>query len=184
MGKSRHQRKKYSKPNHPWQSERIEEEKKISDEYGFTNKRQIWKMKSLVRNFRAQARTVVGLRGDKKDTATATLINSLTRIGLVKKDATTDDVLNLNVRDLLERRLQTVVYKMGLSNSIKQARQFIIHRKITVNSRVVSSPSYIIKKNDKVAARPGFKPQLVEVVTKKKPEEEAPTKIQEVPANG
>ena len=38
-----------------------------------------------------------------------------------------------SLRDILERRLQTVVYKMGLANSVKQARQFILHRKVVVN---------------------------------------------------
>ena len=62
MGLARHQRKKYQSPNHPWQSDRIDEEQKLYQEYGFTNKKQIWKMEAVLRNFRSQARDIVGLR--------------------------------------------------------------------------------------------------------------------------
>ena len=59
MGLARKTRRKYDTPNHPWQAERIDEEKKLIDEYGLTNKKQIWKMSSLLRNFRKQARDIM-----------------------------------------------------------------------------------------------------------------------------
>ncbi|SVC14090.1 uncharacterized protein METZ01_LOCUS266944, partial [marine metagenome] len=74
-----------------------------------TNKKQIWKMSSLLRNFRKQARDIIGLRGERKESSIKILISKLTRLGLLKKDSTTGDVLNLSLRDILERRLQTVV---------------------------------------------------------------------------
>ncbi len=181
MGLARHQRKKYTSPNHPWQADRIAEEKDIIKEYGFTNKKQIWKMQSVLRNYRAQAREIVGLRGDRKDLALKTLIIKLIKLGLVEKDATADNVLNLQLRDLLERRLQTVVYKMGLSNSVNQSRQFILHKKVTVNGNVITSPSYLVNVGDKITFKEGFSPVLVEVVEKApKTEEQAEVKLQEV----
>lgn len=181
MGLARHQRKKYTSPNHPWQADRIDEEKEIVKEYGFTNKKQIWKMESVLRNYRAQARDIVGLRGERKDIALKILIEKLIKLGLVEKDATADNVLNLQLRDLLERRLQTIVYKMGLSNSVNQSRQFILHRKVTVNGKVVTSPSYLAKVGDKIAFKEGFSPVLVEVVEKApKTEEKVEVKLQEV----
>jgi|TARA_Y100000310_G_scaffold343847_1_gene453470 small subunit ribosomal protein S4 len=181
MGLARHQRKKYTSPNHPWQADRIAEEKSIIKEYGFTNKKQIWKMQSVLRNYRAQAREIVGLRGERKDIALKTLIEKLIKLGLVDKDATADNVLNLQLRDLLERRLQTVVYKMGLSNSVNQSRQFILHRKVTVNGRVVTSPAYLVNVGDRVAFKEGFSPVLVAVVEKEaKTEEKVEVKLQEV----
>jgi len=181
MGLARHQRKKYQSPNHPWQSDRIDEEQKLYQEYGFTNKKQIWKMEAVLRNFRSQARDIVGLRGDKKEAALKILITKLIKLGLVKKDASADNVLNLQLRDLLERRFQTVVYKMGLSNSANQARQFILHKKVTVDGKVITSPAYLINAGSKVAFREGFSPVLVQVVEKAtKEEEKVEVKIQEV----
>jgi len=90
-------------------------------------------------------------------------------------------VLNLQLRDLLERRLQTVVYKMGLSNSVNQSRQFILHKKVTVNGTALTSPSYLVREGDKIAFKEGFSPVLVEVVEKApKTEEKVEVKLQEV----
>ena len=105
MGLARHQRKKYTSPNHPWKADRIDEETEIVKEYGFKNKKQIWKMESILRNYRVQAREIVGLRGERKDQALNTLITKLVKLGLVEKGATGDNVLNLQLRDLLERRM-------------------------------------------------------------------------------
>jgi|ETN01SMinimDraft_1059929.scaffolds.fasta_scaffold45659_3 small subunit ribosomal protein S4 len=171
MGLARKTRRKYDTPNHPWQAERIDEEKKLIEEYGLTNKKQIWKMSSLLRNFRKQARDIIGLRSERKEASIKILISKLTRLGLLNKDSTTGDVLNLSLRDILERRLQTVVYKMGLANSVKQARQFILHRKVVVNEKVISSPSYLINTGDKVSLKSGFTPNLVKIVVEAPKEE-------------
>ena len=168
---ARKTRRKYDTPNHPWQAERIDEEKKLIEEYGLTNKKQIWKMSSLLRNFRKQARDIIGLRSERKEASIKILISKLTRLGLLNKDSTTGDVLNLSLRDILERRLQTVVYKMGLANSVKQARQFILHRKVVVNEKVISSPSYLINTGDKVSLKSGFTPNLVKIVVEAPKEE-------------
>ena len=167
MGLVRKQRRKYETPNHPWQAQRIEEERKIIEEYGLTNKKQIWKNASILRNFRKQAREITKLRGEKKDSNSKILIQKLNRLNLVKTGSKLSDILNLQLRDVLERRLQTVVYKKNLSNSIKQARQFILHKKISVNGKIISSPSYLINEKDKVEYKNGFSPVLTTVVESK-----------------
>lgn len=55
--------------------------------------------------------------------------------------------------ELLESRLDNVVFKMGLSPSRNSARQIINHGHILVNNRKVSIPSYKAKKGDKVSIR-------------------------------
>jgi small subunit ribosomal protein S4 len=167
MGLVRKQRRKYETPNHPWQAQRIEEERKIIEEYGLTNKKQIWKNASILRNFRKQAREITKLRGEKKDSNSKILIQKLNRLNLVKTGSKLSDILNLQLRDVLERRLQTVVYKKNLSNSIKQARQFILHKKISVNGKIISSPSYLINEKDKIEYKSGFSPVLTTVVESK-----------------
>ena len=177
MGLVRKQRRKYETPNHPWQAQRIEEERKIIEEYGLTNKKQIWKNASILRNFRKQAREITKLRGERKENNSKILIQKLNRLNLIKTESKLSDILNLQLRDVLERRLQTVVYKKNLSNSIKQARQFILHKKISVNGKIISSPSYLINEKDKVEYKKGFSPTLTTVVeTKTKNIEEVEVK--------
>lgn len=55
-----------------------------------------------------------------------------------------EDVLALGTEDVLERRLQTHVHKKKLSNSLKHARQLIVHGHIAINDRRVTIPSYMV----------------------------------------
>jgi small subunit ribosomal protein S4 len=55
---------------------------------------------------------------------------------------------------LLERRLDNVVYRLNLSTSRAQARQLVTHRHFHVNGRVVNVPSYIVKPGDVVSIAP------------------------------
>ncbi len=54
---------------------------------------------------------------------------------------------------LLERRLDNVVYRMSLSNSRDGARQLVSHRHIRVNGKVVNIPSYSVKEGDIIEVR-------------------------------
>ncbi|MCS7316423.1 MAG: 30S ribosomal protein S4 [Bryobacterales bacterium] len=53
-----------------------------------------------------------------------------------------------NLLSLLERRLDNVVYRMGLGTSHAQCRQLVRHGHITVNGRRVNIPSYLTRVND------------------------------------
>jgi len=58
-----------------------------------------------------------------------------------------------NLLALLERRLDNVVYRMGIGSSRKEARQLVSHRHITVNGKSVNIPSYTIRKGDVIAIK-------------------------------
>ncbi len=51
---------------------------------------------------------------------------------------------------LLETRLDNVVYRLGFANSRNQARQFVSHKHVLVNGKKVNIPSYIVKEGDKI----------------------------------
>ncbi len=58
-----------------------------------------------------------------------------------------------NMLSLLERRLDNVVYRMGIANSRSQARQLVTHSHFTVNGRSVNIASYQVKVGDVVAVK-------------------------------
>jgi small subunit ribosomal protein S4 len=62
-----------------------------------------------------------------------------------------------NLLGLLERRLDSVIYRMGLATSRAQARQIVRHGHIQVNGRKVNIPSFTVKAGDEVAVREGSK---------------------------
>ncbi len=58
-----------------------------------------------------------------------------------------------NLLRLLERRLDNVVYRLGLAHSRKQARQLVRHNHLLLNGRRVNIPAYIVNQGDKVAVK-------------------------------
>ncbi len=150
MGDPKKHRKNYSAPGHPWQRERIDEEKKLMAEYGFKNKTEIWRMVSFLRSASAQAKKLVTLPGAQAEKEKELLLNRLRRYGLLSPEAGLDAILSISLRDVLERRLQTIVYKKNLANSVKQARQFITHEHISVGDRIITSPSYLVPLKEEV----------------------------------
>ena len=61
------------------------------------------------------------------------------------------------LHNLLERRLDNVVYRTGLASGRTLARQLVSHGHITVNGRKLTIPSYLVKVGDKIAVRDGSK---------------------------
>ena len=148
MGDPRKPRKKWSPPGHPWVKERLIEEMKLMGEYGLRNKRELWIAAAMLRKYRHRARALLALPPDVREKEEKALLHRLYEIGLVDEYATLDDVLSLTVKDLLERRLQTIVYRKGLAKSIHHARQLVTHGHIAINGRRVTSPGYIVRRDE------------------------------------
>ncbi len=142
MGDPKKTKKKFETPRHPWVKEVIDSEKVLMKEYGLTNKREIWKMRSKLRHFKSQSKTYSKL--DPSDPQIESFLQKLRKLGILEEEQGLDDVLGLELKDLLERRLQTIVYRKGFANSIKQARQFIVHNHISINGIVMNVPSYVV----------------------------------------
>jgi small subunit ribosomal protein S4 len=139
------QKKQYQKPKRRWDKSRIAEEKKVMKEYGLRRKRELWRVESILRNFRQQARRLAA-QGDKE--REKILLDKLERIGLISKGATLDDVLALGNESLLERRLQTIVFRKGFATTPIQARQFITHGHVAIDGARIRWPSAIVNKDN------------------------------------
>ncbi|MBU7043777.1 MAG: 30S ribosomal protein S4 [Theionarchaea archaeon] len=144
MGDPKKQRKRYDTPSHPWRKERIDKEKELVRKYGLKNKRDIWKAESKLRRIRRQARNLLGSHGEQAEIEEDKLVGKLQKLGLLKGEADLDSVLGLNIEDILERRLQSLVHRKGLARSPKQARQLVVHGHIRVGGRRITAPSYLV----------------------------------------
>lgn len=132
---------KFSWPRKLYDKARIIDENKLVEEYGLKNKREIWKAEAKIKYFRNRAKFLITESGDEQQK----FFGKLRKIGLDVK--TIADVLALNKEDLLKRRLATIVWKKGLANTARQARQFIVHKKVLVDGRIINIPSYIVPVN-------------------------------------
>jgi small subunit ribosomal protein S4 len=134
--------KRYETPNHPFQGQRIDAEHGLVDQYGLKNKEELWRTQSRLRDLRREARSLLGQVAGAGEAEEAEFLDRLRRLGVLDEEDGLDDVLGLEVNDLLERRLQTLVYRQGLANTVDQARQFIVHGHVTVGESRVQIPSY------------------------------------------
>lgn len=153
MGDPKKQRKKYETPRHPWRRDQLDVELRLMGEYGLRNKRELWRYKTMLSQMRGIARSLLAKSGSEREKSERDFLMRLRRMGLAGETASVDDTLDLDIRNLLERRLQTVVFRGGLAGSPSQARQLISHGHISVGGRVVSVPGYLVAKADEERVR-------------------------------
>ena len=145
MGDPKTSRKIWKKPKRPLNYDLKMDELKTLGTFGLKTKRELWKTQTELSRVRLQARSLLALRQEERKKKEPILIQSLTKIGLVDQSSTLDDVLNLQVNDLLSRRLQTIVQKKLFFKTPYQARQAIVHGHVMIGSRIVTVPSYVVK---------------------------------------
>jgi len=148
MGDPKTSRRVWQKPKRPLNYDLIMDELKTLGTFGLKTKRELWKTQTELSRVRLQARSLLALRQDERERKEPILMQSLSKIGLVNEDSTLDDVLNLQVTDLLSRRLQTIAQKKLYFKTPYQARQAIVHGHIMIGDSVVTIPSYIVKTDE------------------------------------
>ena len=72
---------------------------------------------------------------------------------MFKKASRKEGITGENLLQLLEARLDNVVYRLGVAPTRRSARQFVTHKHITVNGNVVNIPSFTVKEGDLVGVR-------------------------------
>ena len=144
MGDPKYPRRVWRKPKRPLNYELKMEELKTLGTFGLKTKRELWKAHTELSRLRKQARSLLALRQEVRQEKEPILMKSLSKIGLVEENSTLDDVLNLQVTDLLSRRLQTVVLKKFGFKTPYQARQAVVHGHVMIGNRVVNIPSYTV----------------------------------------
>ena len=148
MGDPKKPRKKFESPRFPWQPDILRSELNLIGQYGLRNKRELWRYKTMLSKFRGNARSILGMTTEERVEKDKQLINRLRQLKILHERAGLDEILDLSIEDILERRLQTLVFRRNMSNSIHQARQLIVHGHVAIAGKKVSSPSYLVLRNE------------------------------------
>ena len=166
MGDPKLSRRVWKKPKRPLNYDLMMDELKTLGTFGLKTKRELWKANTELSRVRLQARSLLALRQEDREQKEPILINSLSKVGLVDKNSTLDDVLNLQVTDLLSRRLQTIVQRKLYFKTPYQARQAIVHGHIMIGERVVTIPSYTVKIDEEPKIRLTVESQFNQTLSK------------------
>merc|ERR1712028_215053 len=128
--------------------ERLDAEMKIVGEYGLKNKREVWRVQYVLAKVRTAARQLLTLdeKNEQRLFAGDALLRRMIRLGLLlESEKKLDFVLGLTAAKIMERRLQTKVFKLGLAKSIHHARCLIRQRHIRVGRQICDIPSFLVR---------------------------------------
>lgn len=145
MGLPIKHRKKYISHKKRWDKATIVGEKDLVTDYALKNKKEIRKVELLVSKFKKLAKMYNKDEHSKKSPEAQNFLESMKAKGFLPLSSDSlDDILDIGVRNLLERRLSNLVYKNKLAKTPSQARQYVVHKHIRVGGKVVDSPSMYI----------------------------------------
>jgi small subunit ribosomal protein S4 len=158
MGHPKKLRKKYESPRKPFAD--LESERNLMRDFGLVTKRELWRAETELRNLRRRARAIQAKkesgRGSPEEEESM-LIKKLIGFGLDINSL--DDILKLSLSDMLERRLQTIIYKKGITITVKQARQLIVHGHVRIDGKRVKFPSFIVSKEQEAMIECDMQPK-------------------------
>ncbi|MFP4115877.1 MAG: 30S ribosomal protein S4 [Candidatus Aenigmatarchaeota archaeon] len=143
MGDPRKQKKQYERPLIPWDERRIEKEKELMEGYGLKRKEEILKAESFLRKLRRRARNISarGSEEERKD-----LLEKCRKIGLIGEEDEVGQILRIELRDVLDRRFQTLVTRIDGVEGPQHARQLVTHGHVKVGDKEMNSPSFLVPK--------------------------------------
>ncbi len=148
MGDPRRLRNSYKRPKRLWEVDRIKQDKVMKNEFGLKSMNELWAITEHLKKYRREARRMLSLSEDERQEDEEKIIAKLVRLGIVKPGSKIEDILALEVRVFLERRLQTLVVRKGLARTMKQARQLITHGFISLKGRKHSVPGSLVNLED------------------------------------
>lgn len=144
MGDPKKLKKKYEPSAHPWKKSEIEEGREFRQEYGLKIRKELLIANSFLKKYKDIAKRLIADTTRQGGKEKEQMLAKLQKLGLLPAGAQLDNVLSLNTKDILERRLQTLVFRKGMARTASQARQFITHRHISVGDKEVTSPGKLL----------------------------------------
>ena len=148
MGDPKRQRKKYTTPRLKWSKSNLDAELKLVGEYGLRNKRELRHHQLTLVKYRTLARKLLAKTQTERIVLERQVLDKLISLRIVPENSGLDNILDLSIGNILERRLQTLVFRNGLSKTPQQARQLIVHGHIAVKGNRVTSPSYLVNADE------------------------------------
>lgn len=128
---------KFNRPKKIFDKATIVEEQGLVKKYGLKNRREVWKADYAISKIREIAKKLIRAGEDEK----SKFIERQKKRGFNVNSIA--DVLGLNKEDWLKRRLQSIIVKKSFTGNMKQARQFITHRHVAIDGKIINAPGHL-----------------------------------------
>lgn len=145
-------------PRRPFDKDRLIDEMKLVGMFGLKNKRELWTVQKMCDKVKHKALNLLITSNEREQIVHGrNIIDNLVRRGILpvvdlqSKSELHDalnSVLNLTASDFLKRRLQHVVYELGIADNVHHARGLIVQKQISVKGEVVNCPGYEVSKDN------------------------------------
>ena len=135
-------------PRRAYEKERLDKELKICGEYGLRAKKEIWRVGRHLAHCRKAARILLTLpeKDNRRLFEGAALLRRMTNYGMLDESKQKlEFILEVEIEEMLDRRLQTQIWKLDMAKSIHHARVLIKQRHIRVGRQVVNVPSFMVR---------------------------------------
>jgi small subunit ribosomal protein S4 len=179
MGDPRRLRNKFDRPKKLWDVDRVTHDKSLRIEYGLKNTSELWRAAAELKKYRREARRLQAMPEEDRKADSEKILKKLKRMGVLKDSTDVADILALDVKVILERRLQTIVMRKGMARTMKQSRQLITHGYVTMNGRRVTRPGVMVNIEDESAI---IYTKPIDISVRPEGDEEAPKEVKAPPA--
>jgi len=115
----------------------IKEEKALIKKYGLKNRREVWKADYAISKIRGIAKNLITASDKEK----SEFVERQREKGFKVENIA--GILGLSKEDYLKRRLQTILASRGLAKTHTQARQFIVHKHVAIDGKIINSPAHL-----------------------------------------
>src|SRR3989338_9405222 len=115
MGDPKKLKKNYWTQAHPWNKNAIETGKKLKQEYGLRNTKEILIANSFLKRYKTIAKKLTAHKTVQKEKEKSQVLGKLSRLGLLPAQSELYQILTMEIRNVLESRLQSFVYRKDLA---------------------------------------------------------------------
>lgn len=145
-------RKKFISHKKRWDKSTIVNEAVLVQDYALKNKKEIRKVEAQLSKYKGIAKSLNRSVQTKESVEAKNFIDKLKKLGFLDINAVSlDEILDITIRELLDRRLSNILYKNKMAKTPQQARQFITHGHVVIGTRCVDSPSYLVSLAEEIA---------------------------------
>lgn len=149
----RRYKKVTNKPKNPFEKKRFESELKTINKYGLKSKVELWKYQLLIAKLKKISGKVLRNEIDYDSSAVVSKKYNLLWFCfkfnlLLESESGLEYVLRVSLEQMLERRIQFLIVRLGMATTCHEARIKLLHKRVMFKTQSIDKPSFLVRKSN------------------------------------